>query len=132
MKERVIQPSEWNSFLDTFSQQHEGWLVTVEEIPSGGGGPRVEARALPLHGLFSNPHEQSISIAVGRTPEHHLTHTVSQPVRIVVVQSDSGADEGLTIERQSGRSTRIKFKDAVRPEEADGLAKKRAGGRRPR
>ena len=132
MKERVIQPSEWNSFLDTFSQQHEGWLVTVEEIPSGGGGPRVEARALPLRGLFSNPHEPSISIAVGRTPEHHLTHTVSQPVRIVLVQSDAGADEGLTIERQNGRSTRIKFKDAVRPEEADGLAKNRAGGRRPR
>ncbi len=121
MKERVIQPSEWNSFLDTFSQQHEGWLVTVEEIPSGGGGPRVEARALPLRGLFSNPQ-----------PEHHLTHTVSQPVRIVLVQSDAGADEGLTIERQSGRSTRIKFRDALRPEEADGLAKNRAGGRRPR
>jgi len=132
MKEREIQPSEWNSFLDTFSQQHEGWLVTVEEIPSGGGGPRVEARVLPLRGLFSNPHEHSISIAVGRTPEHHLTHTVSQPVRIVLVQSDAGADEGLTIERQNGRSTRIRFKDAVRPEEADGLAKSRAGGRRPR
>jgi hypothetical protein len=132
MKEREIQPSEWNSFLDTFSQKHEGWLVTVEEIPSGGAGPRVEARALPLQGLFSNPHEQSISIAVGRTPEHHLTHTVSRPVRIVVVQSDTGADEGLTIERQSGRTTHIKFKDAVRPEEADGLAKNRAGGRRPR
>jgi hypothetical protein len=132
MKEREIRPSEWNSFLDTFSQQHEGWLVTVEEVSTGGGAPRVEARELPLQGLFANPHEHSISIAVGRTPEHHLTHTVSQPVRIVVVQTDAGVDQGLTIERQSGRSTRIKFKDAVRPEEADGLPANRDGGRRSR
>jgi Family of unknown function (DUF5335) len=130
MKEREIQPSEWNSFLDRFSQQHEGWLVTVEEIPSGGGGPRVEARELPLQGLFTNPSEQSISIAVGRTPEHHLTHTVSHPVRIVVELNDAGADEGLTIERQSGQSTRIKFKAAVRLEEADGMPKSRANRRR--
>jgi hypothetical protein len=132
MKALEIQPSEWDRFLDTFSQQHAGWLVTVEEIPTGGGAPRVEARELPLQGLFSDPHDQSIFIAVGRTTDHHLTHTVSHPVRIVVEQSDTGADEGLTIERENGRSTRIKFKDAVRPEEADGLPRRRANEPRSR
>jgi uncharacterized protein DUF5335 len=121
MKLREIRPPDWNTFLDVFSQQHEGWLVTVEDIPAGGGGPRVEARDLPLQGVFTNPHEQSISIALGRAPDEHLTHTVRNPERIVVEQSESGADQGLTIERQSGRATRLKFKTAVRPEEVDGM-----------
>jgi len=123
MKSREIRPPEWNSFLDVFSQRHEGWLVTVEEIPAGGG-PRIEARELPLQGVFANPHERSISIAVGRTADDHLTHTVSNPERIVVEQSDSGADQGLTIERQSGRATRLRFKTAVRPEQVDGMPRR--------
>ena len=122
VKKRDIAPSEWSSFLDTFSRQHEGWLVTVAEISSGGGNPRVEARELPLQGIFVNPHEQSVSIAVGGSPDLHLTHTISRAARLIVEQSDSGADAGLTIERQSGRSTRLEFRAAMRPEEVDGLA----------
>jgi hypothetical protein len=127
MKSREIRPHEWDNFLVLFSQQHEGWLVTLEEIPAGGGGPRIEARGLPLQGLFTNRHEQSISIALGRAPDDHLTHTVNNPERIVVEQTDSGADHGLTIERQSGRATRLRFKTAIRPEEVDGLPKRSSG-----
>ena len=129
MRLREIRPPEWDSFLHVFSQQHEGWLVTVEEVPRAAGGARTEARELPLQGVFANPHEHSISIALGRTPEQHLTHTVTHPERILVEQSDAGADEALTIERQSGRATRIKFKTAARPEEVDGLPKPRPSGR---
>jgi len=125
MKLREIRAPEWDTFLDVFSQQHEGWLVTVEELPRSGGGARIEARELPLQGVFTNPHEQSISIALGRTPDRHLTHTVENPERIVVEQNDSGADEALTIERHSGRATRIRFKTAARLEEVDGLPKRR-------
>jgi Family of unknown function (DUF5335) len=122
VKKRDIAPSEWSSFLDTFSRQHEGWLVTVTDISSGGGSPRVEAREMPLQGIFVDPHDQSIAVAVGGSPEHHLTHTINRAARLIVEQSDSGADVGLTIERQSGRSTRLEFRAAMRPEEVDGLA----------
>jgi len=121
VKKSEIAPSEWNSFLDTFSRQHEGWLVTLEDIASDEGSSRVEARELPLQRVCVNPREQSISIAIGG-PQDHLTHTVRGAARLLAEQSDTGADKGLTIERQDGRSTRIRFRVAVRPEEVDGLA----------
>ena len=120
MKRSEIAPSEWDSFLDAFSRKHEGWLVTVEEVTGGGGRPRVEAREQPLQHVSVNRHEQSIAIAVGRPPDH-LTHTVNGAARLVVAQSDTGADHGLAIEHQDGRSTWIRFRAAVRPDEVDGL-----------
>jgi len=131
MKTREVRPSDWTSFLDTFSQQHEGWLVTLEDVPSAGGS-RVEARELPLQGVFANPFENTISIALGRTPEQHLTHTIDHPARMVVEQSDAGADQGLRIERQGGRATLLMFKAAARPHEVDGIPGARIVNRRRR
>jgi hypothetical protein len=120
MKEREIGASEWSSFLDSFSRQHEGWLVTVEEITGAGGGAGVAARDLPLQRVFMDSSEHSISIVVGRTDDH-LTHTISRPARVIVQQSDTGADRGLKIDRETGRSTQIRFRAAARPDEVDGI-----------
>jgi hypothetical protein len=121
MKEHEIGASQWSSFLDSFSRQHEGWLVTVEEITDAGGVSGIEARELPLQGLSMDPRGYSISIAVGRSADDHLTHTISHPARIIVQQSDTGADRGLKIDRQTGRSTQIRFRAAARPDEVDGI-----------
>jgi Family of unknown function (DUF5335) len=118
---KEIARSEWNTFLDTFSRQHEGWLVTVEEIAGDGGSRRVEARELPLRRVCISPREPSISVALGRAPDDK-TYTIIQPARLIVDQTDAGGDRGLMIERQDGQSTRIRFRAAVRPEEVDGLA----------
>jgi hypothetical protein len=119
MKQHEIGPSEWSSFLDAFSRRHEGWLVTVEEV-AAAGGPRIEAREVRLQGLFIDPREQTVSIVVGSGTGDHLTHTIGHPARIVLEQSDSGRDEGLRIERQTGRSTHIRFRAPARPDEVDG------------
>ena len=37
---REIPRGEWLSFLDGFSRQHEGWLVTLE-VPEVQGGSGV-------------------------------------------------------------------------------------------
>jgi hypothetical protein len=121
MREREIGASEWRRFLDSFSRQHEGWLVTVEEMTQAANGSGVEARELPLQGVFMNPNEPSISIAVGRAADDHLTHTISRPARVIVQQSDTGADHGLKIDRQAGPSTQIRFRAAARPDEVDGI-----------
>jgi hypothetical protein len=123
MKQREIRGSDWAHFLDAFSRQHEGWLVTVEDIPRGGGSPRVEVRELPLQGVFVDPREHNISLAVGRTADDHLTHTISRPTRLIVEQNDAGADEGLKIERRTGRSTHVRFRVPARPDEVDGIAR---------
>ncbi|OLE50804.1 MAG: hypothetical protein AUG51_26320 [Acidobacteria bacterium 13_1_20CM_3_53_8] len=47
---REIPREEWAEFLDIFSRQHEGWLVTVEVL-SEEIGAQVEAEGKPLEGI---------------------------------------------------------------------------------
>jgi hypothetical protein len=120
MHSREIERPEWRTFLDSFSRQHEGWLVTVEEVPGGEGSTCVEARDLPLQGI-SLDGDGAISVAVGDGPGNHLTHTVAHPTRVIVEQTDAGADQALRINRDRDEATRIRFRSAVRPEEVDGI-----------
>jgi len=116
-----IPASEWSKFFDRFSRQHEGWLVTVEEVPPGGGGPRTEARDVPLVGVFADPHDRAVAIVMGGKRDQHLTHEVHDPARVVSERTSRGADSGLVIEEAGGRATRIRFTHARRPEEVDGV-----------
>jgi Family of unknown function (DUF5335) len=125
VQEKEIPASEWSTFFDRFSRQHEGWLVTVEEVPPGGGGPRTEARDLPLVGVFADPHDRAVAIVMGTKPEQHLTHAVHDPARVVSERTSAGADSGLVIEETGGRTTRIRFKSAGKPEEVDGVLPRR-------
>ena len=40
---REIPRDEWAGFLDSFSRQHEGWLVRLE-VPGAEIGAQVEAQ----------------------------------------------------------------------------------------
>jgi uncharacterized protein DUF5335 len=117
----VVTPTEWSSFLDGFSRQHQAWLVTLEEIPNPASRPFLEARALPLQGISADPDGRSISILIGKAPGRHLTHTIDQPSRLIVERTDEGIEQALRIEHRDGRATRVSFRSAVRPEEVDGL-----------
>jgi hypothetical protein len=117
---REIERPEWSGFLDGFSRQHEGWLVTVEQVSTPAGPSAVEARELPLESVSADP-DGTISISVGRTAERHLTHIVPRAARLLVEESDEGVDRGIRIERNYGPSTRVLFRSAVRPEEVDGI-----------
>ncbi len=50
MPTQEIPRQEWNKFFDSFSRQHEGWLVTLE-IFGPEIGAQEEARELPLEGI---------------------------------------------------------------------------------
>src|SRR5215216_5826603 len=52
---REIERPEWSGFFDGFSRQHEGWLVTVEQVSMPRGPSAVEARELPLEGVSADP-----------------------------------------------------------------------------
>jgi hypothetical protein len=118
---REIDRPEWSDFLDGFSRQHEGWLVTVEQVSTPSGQSAVEAHDLPLENVSSDP-DGTISVSVGGTPERHLTHIVPRAARLLVEETDEGVDRGIRIDRSYGPSTRVKFRSAVRPEEVDGIA----------
>lgn len=120
---REIPRGEWLSFLDGFSRQHEGWLVTLE-VPEVQGGSGVEAENLKLVGITPEHSEgrDRISIALGEAPDDHLTHFVSDPVRLLSLETTSGEHTGLQIEAADGSRTAVRFRGPAKPEALNDVA----------
>jgi Family of unknown function (DUF5335) len=121
MKE--IPREQWAEFLDSFSRQHEGWLVTVEVL-SEEIGAQVEAKAKPLEGITAElrgGREDSISITVGLTPEERVTHNIQSPTHIRIEQAPNGADMALQIESSEGATTLVSLRSPMLPEMVDGI-----------
>jgi uncharacterized protein DUF5335 len=127
MPTREIAHEEWVTFFDGFSQQHQGWLVTIEVLDPDLGA-QVEAQELELRGITADSKESvrsSISINVGRTPWEHVTHTISDPSHVRLKQTEEGANEALEIESAGGTITLVHFRSAVLPEMVDGVVLER-------
>jgi hypothetical protein len=133
MEINEVPRDQWQTFCDTFSRQHQGWLTSIEQLDT----PPVEsdwmaaehqaqvlAREMPFQGLLAEPREDGFALTVmvseGR---QHIAHPVQQPLRIIFQQAPTGAHKGLRIDQASGRSTLIRFRAAALPQELDGLAK---------
>ena len=118
-----IPRGEWLSFLDGFSRQHEGWLVTLE-VAEGPGRSGVEAEDLKLEGItpeHSEEHDR-ISIALGKAPDDHLTHFVSNPIRVSFLEAKDGSHVGLQIEAADGGRTVVRFRGPATPETLNHVA----------
>lgn len=118
-----IPRGEWLSFLDSFSRQHEGWLATVE-VAEGEGGSGVEAENLKFEGAtpeHSEGHDR-ISIALGKAPDDHLTHFISDPVRVVFLETKGSGHVGLQIEAADGGRTLVRFRGPSKPETMNDVA----------
>jgi Family of unknown function (DUF5335) len=120
---REIPRGEWLSFLDSFSRQHEGWPVTLE-VPEGQGGSEVEAENLKLEGITREHWEDHdrISIALGQAPHDHLTHFVSDPIRVSFLETKDGGHAGLQIEAADGGRTVVRFRGPAKPETLNDVA----------
>jgi hypothetical protein len=120
---REIPRSQWAGFCDRFSRQHGGWLVTIELLGAETGA-QVEVRNLPLKGItaeMKNSGPDVISVVVGSTPREHVAHTVAEPRRIWVEETQNGAHAALEIESFDDTKTLVRFRSAMRPELVDGL-----------
>ncbi len=110
---RELPSAEWRSFLESFTRQHDGWLVTVESVR--GGDREVKARGQPLEGVTArSPRE--IVITAGDTTE------VVTDARRLRVESVDGVDSAIEIEQGDGTVTRVAFRTAIAPELVDGIA----------
>src|SRR5947209_20323229 len=100
MPTREIPHEEWNAFFETFSKQHEGWLVTVE-VSGRDIGAQEEAHELPLVGITADLKgggADAVSIIVGRAAADHITHAVTGAAHVRLEQAEGGADEALQVE----------------------------------
>jgi hypothetical protein len=126
MPTRDIPREEWPAFLDSFSRQHERWLVNVEVVTDGLGAHR-EVREKGLIGISADLKRNgadAISIMAGdRSDDHvnHINHIINRPTRVALEQTKDGADRGLRIEAEDGQTTLLFFRSPARPETVDGV-----------
>ena len=127
METKEIPRDQWRSFFDVFSRQHEGWLATLE-IFGPEIGAQQEAWQLPLAGVTfesrgSEP--ETITIDLGKTPEDHVSHTISQPVHVWLEQTTEGANAALEIESADETKALLRFRSSMPPEMVDGVVLER-------
>ncbi len=119
---REIRREEWREFLDSFSRQHEGWLVSVAVATDRG--QLVETENRPLVGITADHADgrDRVYIQVGGRPDEHVTHVITEPTHIRFRSAAGGAHEGLDIVAADGTTTVLRFRAPARPETLDGLA----------
>jgi len=123
MRTEEIPRDQWMPFLNRFSRQHQGWLVTLEVLAPDIGAQQ-EASALPLEGITiaSGGNEPvTIAISVGKTPSDHITHTINSPTHVWLEQTSEGAHSALEIESADETKTLLRFRSALPAEMVDGV-----------
>jgi Family of unknown function (DUF5335) len=120
MPTQEIPRDKWKTFLDGFSRQYEGALATLEVLGNDIGAQQ-EARDLPLGGITATSKgsaPQTIAISLGKTPEDHVTHTITEPTRLWLEQTSEGENAALEIESANEVKTLLRFRAAL-PEMVD-------------
>lgn len=115
MPTRQIPREEWNAFFRMFSEQHEGWLSSVELL-SPEAGHMVEAKELPLQGISletKGTGAPEIVVVAGTTPERHLSHAIRNPIEVWTREED-GVVQTVEI-RSPDQTTLLQLKMARQP-----------------
>jgi hypothetical protein len=123
MPAQEIPRQEWTGFCQSFTRQHQGTLVTLE-IGRPGEEPSVEAQSMPFQRIALDTNgtgSEAIHITIGRAMEKHLIHLGPQTMRVLFDKSETGAHTGLTLEKQDGTQTRMRFRAPFFPESRDSL-----------
>jgi hypothetical protein len=123
MPTQEIPRDEWTTFFDTFSQQHEGWIASLE-VFSPDAGAQQEARDLPLEGISTTAKDrelETIAISLGNTPEDHVTHMIAKPTRLWLEQTSQRANAALEIESADEIKTLLRFRSPLPAEMVDGV-----------
>jgi Family of unknown function (DUF5335) len=119
-----VAHNQWVAFLDSFSLQHMGWLVSVEVIIASPAGRLIAIQERPLKGVSIDSAEgkERAYVQVGDRQEEHVLHTIDKPTRVKFKQSHTGMHQGLEIVSADGTTTLIRFRSPMRPEMLDGIA----------
>jgi hypothetical protein len=123
MPSRDIPREKWVTFLDSFSRQHERWLVNMEVV-TDGLGVHKELREKPLIGVSADLKSSgsgTISIIAGERSDDHVNHIINGPTRLALEETEEGAHKGLRIEGADGETTLLLFRSPASPETVDGV-----------
>jgi len=115
--ESVINNQSMRSFLESFSNQHHSWLVTVDTVTSrGADDPDIEN--LPLRKISRD--DRGITIVAGDEEEQHV-HRIESPTSLAVETiGEENAVAALRIASPAGE-TIVSLRTAIDPELIDEL-----------
>jgi hypothetical protein len=121
MRRREIAREEWREFFDSFSGQHEGWLVGVDRFDEFlDESVETRHRDGALRGLQSG--DGTVALAVDDRSSGHLeTEAIQDPQRIVLEQSEDDIDTALEIEGAQSCII-LRFRNPMPVEMVDGIA----------
>jgi hypothetical protein len=128
--ELEVSPDDWDRFLETFGNQHAGWLVNVFTCPGGKKcekSTQVIGRPLEHITVDWKAPRPEVQISVAGYDKEVDIHRVPEPKRLVLKQDSAGAHEGLDIFSADGTVTSIRFRVPARPETVDGILAMRQG-----
>jgi len=123
MPTQEIPRQEWNSFFDSFSRQHDGWLATLE-VFAAEVGAQEEVHELPLEGVSIGSETEageSITISMGKTPQDRVSHMINQPAHVWLEQTPDRVNAALEIESEDKSKTLLRFRSPMPPELVDGV-----------
>ena len=123
MPTQEISREAWPEFFHGFSSAHEGWLATIEVFGSEFGA-QVEVLELPFEGITADlrsADKGSISLMVGKSPDEHMTHTITSPTHVRLDQTEEGANEALQIESAGETTTLVRFRSPEFPDLVPGI-----------
>lgn len=92
---KEIERDDWSRFFETFTLEHDHWLVHVDG----------EKDTLPLEGIVAR--DGKIVIHLGSDLRHHRVITVDGAS--VSVQQSGGADEAVAIKSTDGHTTHLRL-----------------------
>jgi hypothetical protein len=121
MKRREIARQHWQEFFDSFTGQHEGWLVGVDRFDEFLD-ETVERRHHDgaLRGVQSN--DGTVALALDDRASGHLeTEAIRDAQRIVLEQSEDEVDTALEIDGAQSCLI-LRFRAPMRAEMVDGIA----------
>jgi hypothetical protein len=128
--ELEVSPDEWDRFLETFVNQHAGWLVNVFTCPGGKKcekSTQVIGRPLEHITVDWNDLRHEVQISVAGFDKEIVIHRVPEPKRLVLKEDSAGAHEGLDIFSADGTVTSLRFRVPAHPETLDGIQAMRQG-----
>jgi hypothetical protein len=106
--QKEIERNDWGRFFESFTMQHDHWLVSVDG----------EKESMPLEGITAR--DELITITLGGDISHHRRITIAG--KKVTVEQQDGVEQGVAIESRDGHTTRLAFRSPMPPELVDGIA----------
>ncbi len=118
-----IPVNEWQNYIDRFNRLHRQWLFSLEEIEHDGTKKnfRDELNLKEVALDMEEGENNNRFFIVGEHKGDEVNHYVEKVKNISVRKNDEGAEKVLYIESESGDTTEIKFRSAVKPENLDGI-----------